>query len=58
MSPETAYFSSLKYEQGSQILNFKDGENPAQILAKELPKVGNLFAILKKPTSRSAIGAK
>ena len=51
------FFSSFKYEQGSQILSLKDGKNLAEIQAKELPKIGSLFAILKKAT-RPVIGAK
>ena len=56
-SPKTAYFSSIKYEQGSQTLSFKVGENLAQIRAKEFPKEGNLSTILEKATT-FAIGAK
>ena len=56
-SPKTVYFSSSKYEQGSKILSFTYGENLAQIQAKELPKKGDQFAILKKAT-RPTIGAK
>ena len=54
-SPKTAYFSSFKYEQGSQTLSFKVGENLAQIRVKE--KEGNLSTILERATT-FAIGAK
>ena len=54
-SLKTAYFSSFKYEQGSQTLSFKVGENLAQIRVKE--KEGNLSTILERATT-FAIGAK
>ena len=56
-SPKTAYFSSFKYEQGSENLGKNLGENFAQIRAKEFPKEGNLSTILEKATT-FAIGAK
>ena len=37
-SLKTAYFSSFKYEQESQTLSFKVGENLAQIRAKNSQK--------------------
>ena len=51
-SPKTAYFSSSKYEQGSQTLSFTYGENLAQNQEKELPKDGNLSTILKRKKER------